>query len=85
MNIITSVPKGPHCVINYYTVPTTCKPVLNQCTIERVKETVFLGVISDETLSWKPRIANVVKNIKIYQHHLKQVLPLPPCVLSIVA
>ena len=27
---------------------------INHCAIERVKETVFWGVILDETFSWKP-------------------------------
>ena len=35
--------------------------VTNHCTIERVKETVFLGVILDENFSWKPHIANVTR------------------------
>ena len=36
---------------------------INHCTIERVKETVFLGVILDETFSWKPHIANVARKM----------------------
>ena len=44
---------------------------INHCAIERVKETVFLGVILDETFSWKPHIANVArKNIKIHWRYL---------------
>ena len=31
--------------------------------IERVKETVFLGVIIDAQLSWKPHILSVSRNI----------------------
>ena len=31
--------------------------------IERVKETVFLGVALDENLSWKPHILNVTRKI----------------------
>ena len=31
--------------------------------IERVKETVFLGVILDEHLSWKPHILSVSRKI----------------------
>ena len=31
--------------------------------IERVKETVFLGVILDEYLSWKPHILSVSRKI----------------------
>ena len=36
---------------------------INHCTIERVKETVFLGVILDEAFSWKPHIANVARKM----------------------
>ena len=36
---------------------------INHCAIERVKETVFLGVILDEEFSWKPYIANVARKI----------------------
>ena len=36
---------------------------INHCAIERVKETVFWGVILDETFSWKPHIANVARKI----------------------
>ena len=36
---------------------------INHCAIERVKETVFLGVILDETFSWKPHIAKVPRKI----------------------
>ena len=36
---------------------------ITQCAIGRVKETVFLGVILDENLTWKPHIANVSRKI----------------------
>ena len=36
---------------------------INHCAIERVKETLFWGVILDETFSWKPHIANVARKI----------------------
>ena len=36
---------------------------INHSAIERVKETVFWGVILDETFSWKPHIANVARKI----------------------
>ena len=36
---------------------------LNSCSIERVNETVFLGVILDETLSWKSHISHVANKI----------------------
>ena len=38
---------------------------INHCAIEQVKETVFWGVILDETFSWKPHtgIANVARKI----------------------
>ena len=32
---------------------------ISQCAIGRVKETVFLGVILDENLTWKPHIAKL--------------------------
>ena len=39
--------------------------------IERVRETVFLGVILDEHLSWKAHILSVSKkNIKISRYYL---------------
>ena len=31
--------------------------------IEQVKETVFLGVVIDENLTWKPHILNVSRKI----------------------
>ena len=42
--------------------------------IERVKETVFLSVILDEHLSWKPHILSVSRKIPklmgiIYKYH----------------
>ena len=36
---------------------------INHCGIERVKETMFLGVILDEIFSWKLHIANVARKI----------------------
>ena len=37
---------------------------ISQCAIERVNETIFLGVILDENLTWKPHIAiNVARKI----------------------
>ena len=36
---------------------------LSTCQIERVKETVFLGVVLDEHLSWKTHISNVSRKI----------------------
>ena len=36
---------------------------INNCNIERVKETTFLGTILDETLSWKLHITNVSRKI----------------------
>ena len=40
--------------------------------IDCVKETVFLGVILDEHISWKPHILGVSrKNIKIYWYYLQ--------------
>ena len=36
---------------------------ISQCAIGRVKEIVFLGVILDENLTWKPHIANVARKI----------------------
>ena len=36
---------------------------INHRATERVKETVFWGVILDETFSWKPHIANVARKI----------------------
>ena len=43
------------------TLDTTLE--ISQCAIGRVKETVFLGVIIDENLTWKPHIANVSRKI----------------------
>ena len=37
--------------------------MLNDCAIDRVKETVFLGVILDEHISWKPHISHVARKI----------------------
>ena len=39
---------------------------IDKNNIECVKETVFLGVILDEHLSWKPQ-----ENIKINRHNLQ--------------
>ena len=36
---------------------------IDNSVIERVKETVFLGVILDEHLSWKPHILSVSTKI----------------------
>ena len=36
---------------------------INQWTIDRVKESVFLGVILDENFSWKPHIANIARKV----------------------
>ena len=36
---------------------------LNNRSIEQVNETVFLGVILDETLSWKSHISHVANKI----------------------
>ena len=35
----------------------------DQTTIERVKETMFLGIIIDEALSWKSHITNIARKI----------------------
>ena len=36
---------------------------ISNCTIERVRDTIFLGVILDENLTWKHHIANVARKI----------------------
>ena len=36
---------------------------INQWTIDRVKESAFLGVILDENFSWKPHIANIARKV----------------------
>ena len=36
---------------------------INQRTIDRVKKSVFLGVILDENFSWKPHIANIARKV----------------------
>ena len=36
---------------------------INQYAIERVKATVFLGVILEENLMWKPHISTVARKI----------------------
>ena len=36
---------------------------LSNHSIDRLNETVFLGVIIDENLSWKPHIANVARKV----------------------
>ena len=36
---------------------------INEQGIEQVKETVFLGVVLDEHLSWKPHISQVARKI----------------------
>ena len=37
--------------------------MLNDSVIDRVKEIVFLAVILDEHISWKPHISHVARNI----------------------
>ena len=37
--------------------------MINDCVIDRVKEVVFLGVILDEHISWKPHISHVARKI----------------------
>ena len=37
--------------------------MLNDCAVDRVKEIVFLGVILDEHISWKPHISHVARRI----------------------
>jgi hypothetical protein len=37
--------------------------MINGCVIDRVKEVVFLGVILDEHISWKPHISHVARKI----------------------
>ena len=36
---------------------------VNEQRIEQVKETVFLGVVLDEHLTWKPHISQVARKI----------------------
>ena len=36
---------------------------ISNCAIERVRDTIFLGVILDENLTWKHHIANVARKI----------------------
>ena len=36
---------------------------INQRTIDRVKKSVFLGVILDEKFSWKPHMANIARKV----------------------
>ena len=36
---------------------------ISNCTIERVRDTIFLGVILDENLTWKHHITNVARKI----------------------
>ena len=36
---------------------------INSCRIDKVNQVVFLGVILDEHISWKPHISNVVRKI----------------------
>ena len=46
--------------------------MLNDCAIDRVKEIVFLGVILDEHISWKPHISHVARKIsKSYWHYIQ--------------
>ena len=44
----------------YHFPMQTC---INEQRIEQVKETVFLGVVLDEHLSWKPHISRVARKI----------------------
>ena len=37
--------------------------MINGCVIDRVEEVVFLGVILDEHISWKPHISHVARKI----------------------
>ena len=37
--------------------------VINQYTIDRVKESMFLGVILDKNLSWKLHIAHIARKV----------------------
>ena len=39
------------------------KICINEQRIEQVKETVFIGVVLDEHLSWKPHISQVARKI----------------------
>ena len=34
-----------------------------QCTIDQVKESMSIGVILNENLSWKPHIANIARKV----------------------
>ena len=36
---------------------------INNCSIEQVKDTVFLGVILDKNLAWNKHITNVARKI----------------------
>ena len=36
---------------------------ISNCAIERVKDTIFLGVIVDESLTWKPQYVNDARKI----------------------
>ena len=36
---------------------------ISNCTIERVRDIIFLGVIPDENLTWKHHMANVARKI----------------------
>ena len=40
---------------------------INNCPIERVKETILLGVVLDEHLNWKAHISNVSNRIPNYK------------------
>ena len=48
---------------------TSVKIKINDTNLERVKECKYLGVLLDETLSWKPQI-NQVRNKALRNIHL---------------
>ena len=45
----------------------SCEINNNFCPIERVRETIFLGVVLDEHLNWKAHISNVSNRIPNYK------------------
>ena len=50
---------------------------INDQRIEQVKETVFLGVVLDEHLSWKPHISQVARKISKSIGIINRYLPKP--------
>ena len=42
------------------------KQETTQCTIDQVKESMSIGVILNENLSWKPHIANIARKVHWY-------------------